>query len=76
MTAEMLLVLMATMTCHTMTVDIPERRETVAQTACVNAVPDAPPKVTQANAKPRKATQAKKYYPKKKKYRSRRKKRA
>jgi hypothetical protein len=35
MTAAELILLMATMQCHTMAVNIPERRETVVQTVCV-----------------------------------------
>lgn len=35
MTVTELLTLMALMQCHTMVVDIPERRETVVQTVCV-----------------------------------------
>jgi len=39
MTAAELLLLMATMQCHTMSIDIPERRETVVQTVCVKVTP-------------------------------------
>lgn len=42
MTPEMLLALMLTMKCHTMKVDIPERRETVVQTVCVKVQPMEP----------------------------------
>ena len=35
MTAAELILLMATMQCHTMSVNVPERRETVVQTVCV-----------------------------------------
>lgn len=35
MTAAELILLMATMQCQTMVMDIPERRETVVQTMCV-----------------------------------------
>lgn len=68
MTAEMLLALMLTMNCHTFTVDIPERRETVVQTVCVKVQPIAP---QAAKTKPvaKKAKPAKK----KKRYRRRRK---
>ncbi len=62
MTAEILLALMLTMKCHTMTVDIPERRETVVQTVCVKVVPDKKPVTNKVT------------YRKKKKYRSRKRK--
>jgi hypothetical protein len=35
MTAAELLLLMATLQCHTLVVDVPERRESVVQTVCV-----------------------------------------
>lgn len=39
MTPEALLALMLTMQCHTMTIDIPERRETVVHTVCIKVQP-------------------------------------
>jgi hypothetical protein len=35
MTPAELIILMATMQCHTMAVNVPERRETIVQTVCV-----------------------------------------
>lgn len=46
MTPEMLMALMLTMKCHTMKIDIPERRETVVQTVCVKVQPMEPQAVT------------------------------
>lgn len=42
MTPELLMALMLTMQCHTLKVDIPERRETVVQTVCVKVQPIEP----------------------------------
>lgn len=39
MTPEMLMALMLTMKCHSLIVDIPERRETIAKTVCVRVQP-------------------------------------
>lgn len=65
MTPEMLLALMLTMKCHTMKVDIPERRETVVQTVCVKVEPmQVTPVATKKVVK--KKTYSKKYRKKRK----------
>lgn len=66
MTPEMLMALMLTMKCHTMKIDIPERRETVVQTVCVKIEPMKPEPA---------ATKAKPVVKKKKVYKSKKKRR-
>lgn len=70
MTAEMLMALMLTMKCHTLTVDIPERRETMAYTVCVRVQP-----VAQAVPEAAPPPVVKKAVKKKKKYRKKRRRR-
>lgn len=67
MTAEMLMALMLTMKCHTLVVDIPERRETLAQTVCVRVQPVADTSVAE-----KKQPVVVKKKAKKKKYRKKR----
>lgn len=72
MIAAELLLLMATMQCHTIAVDIPERRETVVQTVCVKTEVKPTPEVVKpvvkapVKKKARVSTCKRKYYWKKK----------
>jgi hypothetical protein len=54
MTPEALLALMLTMRCHTLSIDIPERRETIAYTVCVRVVDNSPPPVVKKPVKKKK----------------------
>jgi hypothetical protein len=58
MTWAQLLALMATMQCHSMVVDIPERHETVVQTVCVKVIPLKEETKPVAKAKPQKKKRA------------------
>jgi hypothetical protein len=66
MTGAQLLLLMATWQCHTLAVDIPERRETVVQTVCVKT--EVKPKAAAPAVKKKHVTKK----PAKRRYSSRR----
>lgn len=68
MTPAQLIALMAMMQCHTMVVDVPERRETIVQTVCIKAqdqVTIPTPQATKPVATPKKVQCRKQWYFKK-----------
>lgn len=66
MTVTELLTLMALMQCHTMAVDIPERRETVVQTVCVKTeitpIKEEPKPIVKPAAKKKAGVKCKRKY--------------